>query len=30
MLMFLDEVYLDTCYLLVVFKRSEAVAKGLC
>ena len=30
MLMFRDEVHLDTCYLLVVLKRSKTVAKGLC
>ena len=30
MLMFRDEVYLDTCYLLVVLERSKTVAKGLC
>ena len=28
--MFRDEVHLDTCYLLVVLKRSKTVAKGLC
>ena len=30
MLMFRDEVHLDTCYLLVVLERSKTVAKGLC
>ena len=30
MLMFRDEVHLDTCYLLVVLERSKVVAKGLC
>ena len=30
MLMFRDEVYLDTCYLLVVLERSKTVAKELC
>ena len=30
MLMFRDEVHLDTCYLPVVLKRSKTVAKGLC
>ena len=30
MLMFRDEVHLDTCYRLVVLKRSTTVAKGLC
>ena len=30
MVMFRDEVHLDTCYLLVVLKRSKSVAKGLC
>ena len=29
MLMFRDEVHLDTCYLLVVLKGSKIVAKGL-
>ena len=30
MLMFRDEVHLDTCYRLVVLKKSKTVAKGLC
>ena len=30
MLMFRDEVHMDTCYRLVVLKRSKTVAKGLC
>ena len=30
MLIFRDEVHLDTCYLLVVLERSKMVAKGLC
>ena len=30
MLMFRDKVHRDTCYLLVVLKRSKTVAKGLC
>ena len=30
MLIFQDEVHLDTCYLLVVLERSKTVAKGLC
>ena len=30
MLIFRDEVHLDTCYLLVVLERSKTVAKGLC
>ena len=29
MLIFRDEAHMDTCYLLVVFKRSKRVAKGL-
>ena len=29
MLMFRDEVRLDTCYLLLVLKGSKTVAKGL-
>ena len=28
-LMFRDEVHLDTCYLLVVLERSKVVAKPL-
>ena len=30
MLMFRDEVHLDTCYLLVVLKRWKTVAEGFC